>query len=65
MQKLKMDKAVIVSPSMSGVYSVPLLRDHPRVFKGYVPVAPDNTNMIPDSEYESLQVGNETDWPLR
>ena len=32
--------AVIVSPSMSGSFSVPLLLRKPSMFAGYVPVAP-------------------------
>ncbi len=34
---------VIVSPSMSGTYSLPFLVDHPERVKGYVPVAPVET----------------------
>lgn len=32
--------AVIVSPSMSGTFSIPLLLRKPALFKGFVPVAP-------------------------
>lgn len=34
--------AVIVSPSMSGTFSLPLLLRKPELFAGYVPVAPAN-----------------------
>ena len=40
---LEMDgenKPIIVSPSMSGTYVMPLLFQHPEAFKGFVPVAP-------------------------
>lgn len=34
---------VIVSPSMSGMYSLPFLVEHPERVKGYVPIAPIGT----------------------
>ena len=40
LEALEIDRAVIVSPSMSGCYSLPLLVSHPERFAGYVPVAP-------------------------
>lgn len=36
---------VIISPSMSGKYSLPFLTTHPEKVKGYVPVAPVDTGM--------------------
>jgi pimeloyl-ACP methyl ester carboxylesterase len=38
--ELGLDRPVIVSPSMSGRFSFPLLIDHPELVGGFVPVAP-------------------------
>lgn len=40
MKALKLDKAAVVSPSMSGAFSFPLLATMPEKVSGYVPVAP-------------------------
>ncbi len=37
---LDLDRAVIVSPSMSGAFSLPFVARHPERVAGYVPVAP-------------------------
>jgi abhydrolase domain-containing protein 14 len=47
MAKLKLVKPIIVSPSMSGRFSLPLLIKHPEQFSGFVPIAPVG---IPDFE---------------
>lgn len=39
-QELEMWEPVIISPSMSGRYSLPFLVTHPDMVKGYVPIAP-------------------------
>ena len=51
---LDTDKPVIVSPSMSGGFALPLLFQQPEVFKGYVPVAPVGVKQY--NEYKSNQV---------
>lgn len=46
---------VIVSPSMSGKFSLPYLVSHPDMVKGYVPVAPVNTEFYTE-EFPSIKV---------
>ena len=46
---------VIVSPSMSGRFSLPFLVSHPEKVKGYVPVAPVSTEMYVES-FSSIKV---------
>jgi len=47
---LGIEKPVIISPSMSGVYSIPFLMNNPDDLRGYIPVAP----VIP-SEYANSE----------
>lgn len=47
--------AVIVSPSMSGSFSVPLLLRKPSLFAGYVPVAPGIAKMYPAEDFEAVK----------
>ena len=47
---------VLVSPSMSGTYSLPLLNRNPQLLCGYIPVAPVGTSSYPDSFFQSLYV---------
>ncbi|XP_072179496.1 putative protein-lysine deacylase ABHD14B [Diadema setosum] len=56
MEGLDMEDAVICSPSMSGTYSIPFLKEHPTLFKGYVPVAPVGTNKLSEKEYAAIPV---------
>ena len=50
-------KPVLVSPSMSGSFSLPLLERNPNLICGYIPVAPVGTGKYPiKSFYESLHV---------
>lgn len=46
---------VIISPSMSGKFSLPYLVSHPNRVKGYVPVAPGNTESYIE-EFPSIKV---------
>lgn len=46
--------AVIVSPSMSGSFSVPLLLRKPSLFAGYVPVAPGVAKMYSAEDFEAV-----------
>lgn len=47
--------AVIVSPSMSGTFSIPLLLRQPTLFKGYVPVAPGIALEHQRAEFEGVK----------
>ena len=47
---------VIVSPSMSGGFSLPYLTAHPGKVKGFVPVAPVKTQLYA-AKYPSIKVG--------
>ncbi|XP_072026938.1 putative protein-lysine deacylase ABHD14B [Amphiura filiformis] len=53
---LHIKKAMVVSPSMSGEYSIPLLRYNPELFDGFVAVSPVNTESLSPDEYKSIQV---------
>lgn len=44
--KLEITKPVMVSPSMSGGFSIPYILKHPEALGGYVPVAPVDSNKI-------------------
>jgi len=49
-------KPVVVTPSMSGSFIIPLLQDHPDRLLGWVPVAPVNTGAPGDKFYKDLTV---------
>jgi len=49
-------KPILVSPSMSGTFSLPLLNKEPDLICGYIPVAPVATASYSKSFYESLNV---------
>ncbi|GLH14011.1 Uncharacterized protein GBIM_18458 [Gryllus bimaculatus] len=53
---LKDAHPVLVSPSMSGEYSVVFLKDHSNMISGYVPVAPVATNSLSHSELQKVVV---------
>jgi abhydrolase domain-containing protein 14 len=40
LEHLSLDKPILVSPSLSGMYSLPLVAAHPDKLAGFVPVAP-------------------------
>lgn len=42
-EALSIEKPVVVSPSMSGRFSFPLIAEHPEAVAGFVPVAPVGT----------------------
>ena len=49
-------KPVLVSPSMSGSFSLPLLDKNPDLLCGYIPVAPVATSLYSKSFFLSIQV---------
>ena len=54
MEQLTVDRPVLVSPSMSGGYSLPLVARHPEKLRGFVAVAP-----VRISHYEPELAGNQ------
>ena len=50
------DRPIIVSPSMSGVFALPLLFQQPEAFSGYVPVAPVGVEDYTAERYKVNQV---------
>ena len=54
MEQLTIDRPVLVSPSMSGGYSLPLVARHPEKLRGFVAVAP-----VSISRYEPELPGNQ------
>ncbi|XP_048403899.1 protein ABHD14A [Stegostoma tigrinum] len=46
---------VIVSPSMSGHFSIPFLMFHTQRLKGFVPIAPTGTNLYNADQYQKIQ----------
>ena len=58
MEKLQIERPVIISPSMSGSYALPLIfqGDQGRNLRGFVPVAPVGTNTYSESDYKNLQL---------
>ena len=47
-QALEAERVVVVSPSMSGTFSLPFVLDHPESVLGYVPVAPAGLDQYRD-----------------
>lgn len=57
----KVSHPIVVSPSMSGAFSVPLLMESPQDFGGYVPVAP-TTDSLSVAKAAALKVGDLTQY---
>ncbi|XP_070558492.1 putative protein-lysine deacylase ABHD14B isoform X2 [Ptychodera flava] len=55
-EKLSLGQPVIVSPSMSGQYSLPFLFKHPELVRGFVPVAPVGTGNYTAEQYAAINV---------
>ncbi|XP_053145675.1 putative protein-lysine deacylase ABHD14B isoform X2 [Hemicordylus capensis] len=54
-EALKLDQAVVVSPSLSGMYSLPFLFQHSELVKAYIPVAPICTEKFLATQYASVK----------
>lgn len=52
---LQLDSAVVISPSMSGSFSLPYLFQFPGKMGGYAPVAPIFTDKYTKQQYETVQ----------
>lgn len=53
---LNLPPCVVVSPSFSGVFSLPMLLLQPHEFDGFVPIAVDATDEIPAHRLQSIRV---------
>lgn len=47
---------VVISPSLSGMYSLPFLFQHSERLKAYIPVAPICTDKFKAEQYKAIQV---------
>ncbi|KAF7249632.1 Protein ABHD14B [Varanus komodoensis] len=54
-EALQFDQAVVISPSLSGMYSLPFLFQHSELLKAYIPVAPICTEKFPVTQYASVK----------
>jgi pimeloyl-ACP methyl ester carboxylesterase len=65
LDELGIDRAVLVSPSMSGRFSLPLVLQHPERVAGFVPIAPvgavEFAKKLHDSPVPTLVVWGEED----
>lgn len=55
-EALDLGPAVVISPSLSGMYSLPCLLEHSQLFKAYVPVAPICTEKFTAQQYAQIKV---------
>ncbi|XP_073501220.1 putative protein-lysine deacylase ABHD14B isoform X2 [Phyllobates terribilis] len=55
LDSLNMAPAVVVSPSLSGMYSLPFILSHPQSVAAYVPVAPICTDKFTAQDYSRGQ----------
>ncbi|NXY92323.1 ABHEB protein, partial [Alcedo cyanopectus] len=54
-EALSLGPAVVVSPSLSGMYSLPFLFQHNHLLKAYVPVAPICTEKFTAEQYAQIE----------
>lgn len=55
-EALSLGPAVVISPSLSGMYSLPFLFQHNHLLKAYVPVAPICTEKFTVEQYAQIKV---------
>lgn len=58
MESLGVRTAVLVSPSMSGHYSIPFLMKSKAQLRGFVPIAPVGTRNYTPQQYQNIQVSS-------
>lgn len=56
LKELGIQRPVLISPSMSGHYSVPFVLVHGAQLKGFVPIAPVGTQEYTAQQYQQVQV---------
>ena len=55
--KLKMTKVVIIAPSMSGTYGLPILLESNNIdLRGFVAIAPQSSNKYKKEQYQSVYI---------
>ncbi|XP_072238083.1 putative protein-lysine deacylase ABHD14B [Leuresthes tenuis] len=55
-EQLSLNPVVVISPSLSGMYSLPFLLQHQALVQAYVPVAPICTDKFTAEQYQSVKV---------
>ncbi|KAJ8265207.1 hypothetical protein COCON_G00143060 [Conger conger] len=55
LEALQLGPAVVVSPSLSGMYSLPFLFQNSSLVRAYIPVAPICTEKFTPEQYSSIQ----------
>ncbi|KAM5147995.1 protein ABHD14A-like [Mantella aurantiaca] len=56
MEALGGRQPVLISPSMSGMFSLPLLLQHPDRLRGFIPIAPVGTKSYKPQQYQNIQI---------
>lgn len=62
MESLGVRTAVLVSPSMSGHYSIPFLMKNNAQLRGFIPIAPVGTRNYTPQQYQNIQVSSLRMW---
>ncbi|XP_071351712.1 putative protein-lysine deacylase ABHD14B [Trachinotus anak] len=55
-EHLNLSPVVVISPSLSGMYSLPFLLQHQALVRAYIPVAPICTDKFTAEQYQSVKV---------
>lgn len=55
-EQLSLIPTVVISPSFSGMYSLPFLHQHQALIRAYIPVAPICTDKFTAEQYQSVKV---------
>lgn len=55
-ERLSLSPVVVISPSLSGMYSLPFVLQHPALVRAYVPVAPICTENFTAEQYRGVKV---------
>lgn len=55
-ERLGLLPVVVISPSLSGMYSLPFLHQHQNLVQAYIPVAPICTDKFTPEQYQSVKV---------
>lgn len=55
-EKLGLDSVVVISPSLSGMYSLPFLMGHQPAIRAYIPIAPICTDKFTAEQYQTVTI---------